>query len=177
MGYHLVYILEICKYIRNKTNDDILWVKFDKNNSCLLYTVYLCLCYNVPSGSSRRGIIEDEVFDRLTLHIEKLKSDSDDHCTFTICGYLNARAGKANDYVADDAARHMRALPDDYEPDLPICRSSEDTVLNENGFLLINFCRQTGLRIANGRVGEDAAVDISVRMWRAAGQVSLIMFL
>ena len=59
--------------------------------------------------------------------------------------------------VANDAARHMCALPDDYEPDLPIFISLQDTVLSENGSLLINFCRQTGLHIANGRVGEDAA--------------------
>ena len=47
-----------------------------------------------------------------------MKSDSDDKCTFIICCDLNANA---NDYVADEAARHMCALPDDYGPDLPIC--------------------------------------------------------
>ena len=29
---------------------------------------------------------------------------------------------------------------------------------NPNGYLLIDLCKQTGLRIANGRVGRDAGV-------------------
>lgn len=51
-----------------KQDDDILWIKFDEHNSYFLDTMYLYLCYNVPSGSSRRGIIEDDLFDRLILH-------------------------------------------------------------------------------------------------------------
>ena len=33
---------------------------------------------------------------------------------------------------------------------------TSDSSVNDNGFLLIDFCIQTGLRVANGRVGEDA---------------------
>lgn len=159
-----------------KQHDDILWVKFDENNSYFLHTVYLCLCYNVPSGSSRRGMIEDDVFDRLTLHIEQLKSDSDEQCSFIICGDFNARSGTSNDYVADDAARHVHALPEDYETDFPIARSSQDTVLNENGNLLINFCRQTGLRMLMVVLGRMPR-SVRVRTWGAEVQISLTMFL
>ena len=35
-------------------------------------------------------------------------------------------------------------------------RSSSDSSVNDNGTLSIDFCIQTGLRVANGRVGEDA---------------------
>ena len=38
-------------------------------------------------------------------------------------------------------------------------RSSEDEVhVNNNGLLLLDFCKQTGLRIMNGRVGNDQGI-------------------
>ena len=62
------------------------------------------------------------------------------------------------DFVDADNSRHVYALPGDYNADKVLPRSSKDSKLNANGSLLIDFCRQTGLRIANGRVGSDSVV-------------------
>ena len=58
--------------------------------------------------------------------------------------------GKA--FVSDGASRHGYALPDDYITDKSLSRSSKDTKLNSSSIFLIDFCRQTGMRIANGRL-------------------------
>ena len=87
-----------------------------------------------------------------------LRSITDKVCKFIICGDFNARVSNLKDFVEDDNSRHVYALPDDYSIDKELPRSSKDTKLNANGSLLIDFCRQTGLRIANGRVGSDKGV-------------------
>jgi hypothetical protein len=46
-------------------------------------------------------------------------------------------------------------LPDDYEVDDIMPRKTQDHVVNTNGQLLIDFLKQSGLRIANGRVAGD----------------------
>ena len=46
-------------------------------------------------------------------------------------------------------------LPEDYVIDSPLPRVSEDKISNEYGSQLLEFCKATGLRLANGRLGED----------------------
>ncbi len=72
-----------------------------------------------------------------------------------VLGDLNSRCGTLPDYVADDSATHMPTLPDDYVTDTEYFRSSQDATVNANGRLLLDLCKETGLRIANGRVGAD----------------------
>ena len=56
---------------------------------------YLCLCYNVPSGISRQGMIDKDIFDRLTQHIEEIQRQNDNQSPrFIVCGDPNARIGK-----------------------------------------------------------------------------------
>ena len=50
-------------------------------------------------------------------------------------------------------------LPDDYIPDECIPRKSCDKTVNEYGKKLFESCKSTGMRIVNGRCGEDNAVD------------------
>ena len=57
------------------------------------------------------------------------------------------------DFVADDDPVHMAVLPDEYIPDVELPRFSEvKGHVNNNGLLWLEFCKQTGLRIVNGRV-------------------------
>ena len=62
------------------------------------------------------------------------------------------------DFVSGDNNRYIDALPDDYISDTNIRRVTHDQTVNENGYNLIDFFRHTGLRIAIGRIGEDAEV-------------------
>ena len=53
----------------------------------------------------------------------------------------------------------MSVLPDEYIADAELQRFSEDNGhVNNNGLLLLDFCKQTGLRIMNGRVGADQGI-------------------
>ncbi len=49
--------------------------------------------------------------------------------------------------VVDEGA-HIPTLPDDYIPDAAVMpRKTQDNVINGNGRMLIDFCRETGTRI------------------------------
>ena len=140
-----------------KENDDVIWLRLDDIVGSSDY-IYLCLCYNVPAGTSRQALVEDSLFDRLMNYTVHLKSITDKVCTFIICGDFNAKVSNMKDFVEDDNSRQLYALPDDYSIEKELPRSSKDPKLNANGSLLIDFCRQTGLRIDNGRVGSDEGV-------------------
>ena len=75
--------------------------------------------------------------------------------SFLICGDFNARTASHPDYVEDDNSIHMHVLPDDYQLDAPMQRTSEDCGFNKYGTNLLDFCKLTGFRILNGRVGQD----------------------
>ena len=83
---------------------------------------------------------------------------TDNKCNFLICGDLNARTGELPDYVEYDNLHILDILPDDYVVDTPIPRLSEDKACNEYGQDLLQFCKNTGMRIINGRLGDDAGV-------------------
>ena len=73
-------------------------------------------------------------------------------CNFLLLGDYNARIGDQCDYVATDSSSHVHYLPDDYVTDQELPRKSVDKIVNANGHMLLDFLKQSGLRIANGRV-------------------------
>lgn len=76
-----------------------------------------------------------------------------------LCGDWNARVGNGSrpDYIVCD-----RIVEDiDYElyvPDVPLARQSLDHVCNSHGLKLLDLCRSTSMRLANGRLGNDYGV-------------------
>jgi hypothetical protein len=66
-------------------------------------------------------------------------------------GDWNSRTGARADYIVCD--RNIDFIDDDnYLPDIPLSRDSVDTVCNKFGLKLIELCKSTYLRIANGRL-------------------------
>ena len=80
--------------------------------------IFLCLCYNVPEGSSRQGLIDDaDIFDRISDHVLHIQNTTNNKCKFLISGDFNARTATYADYVEDDSSEHVHVLPDDYQTD------------------------------------------------------------
>ena len=123
--------------------DDIIWRKFEpgvfSENA-----LYLCVCYVLPTGTSREVIVETSVFDRVSNDIAYFQSNNNESdCSFIICGDMNARTKDLPDMVSDDNFVHL-PLPDDYIlDDFIMPRASEDKKSNQNGTLLLEFCKQT----------------------------------
>ncbi|XP_060579839.1 uncharacterized protein LOC132736666 [Ruditapes philippinarum] len=68
-----------------------------------------------------------------------------------IIGDWNSRTGDRADYIVCD--RNIDLIVDaNYLPDIPLSRDSVDNVCNMFGLKLIELCKSTCLRIANGRL-------------------------
>ena len=51
--------------------------------------LFICLCYNLPSDSSRQNLMDEDIFDRICSYVTFLKNEygNDSHL---ICGDMNA---------------------------------------------------------------------------------------
>ena len=88
-----------------------------------------------------------------------VENKTQNNCNILICGYFNRRSSDNPDFVIDDDPTQISVPPDDYTPDNFMQRFSEDKGhTNNNGLYLSDFCKQTGMRIMNGWVGDDYGV-------------------
>ena len=70
------------------------------------------------------------LFDRINDQLVKIQNETQNECTFMICGNFNACSATLPDFVNDDSPDHIPALPDDYFIDSPFERASEDKRFN-----------------------------------------------
>ena len=140
-----------------KENDDIIWLKIDKSVLNLTYDLYLCLCYVIPTGSSREALTEISVLERISDYIVEISNSTENCYHVLICGDMNSRTGTENDFVTLDNLNNDM-LPEDYVTDDFMARFSEDKSINSNGRKLLDLCKQNGLRICNGMLDDDENV-------------------
>ena len=161
----------ICIYVRDKfvsedslffsCNDDILWLKLSADKLKIDKDLYIGLCYVLSDDSTRQSMVDDNIFDRLIDSLINVENNCEDNGYFVLAGDCNARTSSLPDFVLDDNLFYFNndILPDEYTIDNKLPRSSKDHGhTNNNGMLLLDMCKQTGLRILNGRVGSDANI-------------------
>ena len=72
---------------------------------------------------------------------------------------ISTVASVNRDYIDFDTSGEFLSLPYTYTADRVRPRVSQDNGhTNNNGIALLEFCKQTGLRIINGRCGQDDGV-------------------
>lgn len=143
-------------------HEDLMWVKLSKEYFNLEKDLCIALFYAIPPRSTRRNYIEVDYFQLLVNDIAEFKQRGYE---VLVTGDLNARTSVNPDFVENDDDNMFVPLPDDYVPDydvsndFPHKRASEDVGdVNENVYRLLDACKETGLRIVNGRSGVDTGV-------------------
>mgnify|MGYP000169787250 FL=1 len=100
-------------------------------------------------------MIEVHTLDRLLSNIVKLNSEPNS-LHLVICGDMNANTSDNPDCVADESLNHTDFLPDEYCVDNYLKRCSQDKGrINNNGNMLLDLCKQSGMRILNDRCSGD----------------------
>ena len=134
--------------------DNIVWFKIDTNDSDK--PIALCVIYLYHEHSSG-NINRDDYFQLLEQDISLYKNQ------YSICltGDFNARTGNINDFCQDVEGSDAPGvdtndfIDSDYFPQI-FCekRVSNDKGVNTYGKNLIDICKSTGIRIANGRFSD-----------------------
>lgn len=135
-----------------------------RNHFAIDKDLFVYLCFIVLSYSTRNANIDSNVKLR-TNYIEN------DTCFTLTYGDLNSRVGDLPDFVHNDNGflLNRRFLPDDYKLDVPSQRTTQGHSTTSNGLLLVDFLRQTGMKIAKGRVLGDKHIGAYIHMWGLTG--------
>ena len=76
---------EYCTLLE-RSGDDIICIKIDKQILNLPNDLYVFLCYIIPSGSSREVFVDLDVLDRLSNFIIKIANETNESYNILICG-------------------------------------------------------------------------------------------
>ena len=131
------------------SQDNMVWLKFDKSVFSSDRDVILCGVYICPYDSPYYRQEHVNVTSTLTI-VEQCLLDYinhfDDACHILLCGDFNARTGHLNS-VELDMVDDVQALA---QIDLYGNRKSEDKVVNAYGRLLLDMCAASNTSILNG---------------------------
>ena len=60
-------------FCTHRENDDAIWIGIEGTKLILDWDIFICLCYNLPSDSSRQSLVDEELFDRICNYVNSLK--------------------------------------------------------------------------------------------------------
>ena len=93
----------------HKDNDDILWLMIE-GSSPNLDDLFIFLCHNLPSDSSRQSLVDEDIFDIICSYVTSLKNEYGNDSHFLICDDMNARRADRDYFVPFDISTHMDVL-------------------------------------------------------------------
>lgn len=131
------------------SHQDIIWAKFDKTFFNLKKDTYVGIIYFSPEYSSSNNIEDlNERYSKLLRNIEHYSKLGN----ILIQGDFNAYTNTCKDFVITDNSSFPKLNDDNYVKDNHLQRNNLDKKpLNKSGKLLIELCKESTLRIVNGR--------------------------
>ncbi|VDI29000.1 Hypothetical predicted protein [Mytilus galloprovincialis] len=129
-------------------HSDIQWVKLNHKFFNLPKDIYLAFIYFSPENSSGQPKDIEEMYSKLLCNIENYSQYGE----VLIQGDFNAYTSTTPDFVYSDESIYPHAEDDSYIYDIGTPRNNLDHKRpNKSGKLLIELCKEAGLRILNGR--------------------------
>ena len=130
-----------------------IWLKLKKEFFGDDEDLYICFVQVHPSGSPwqiSNSSLNFEIIENETAKYQMLGK-------VMVIGDMNGRTNEVEDYIVNDSIDPYLPTPDDYYPDNKLKRrqNMDKSTLKGHGRPIIEYCRSTGLRIGNGRIGED----------------------
>ena len=136
----------VCKL--KSTHSDIQWIKLDQTFFNFPKDVYLAIVYISPQNSTGNVPDLDSVYACLISSIEHFSKLGD----VVLQGDFNAYTNTSKDFVSHDESRFQNSEDHCYVSDTCIPRNNSDQKQpNSSGKYLLDLCKETGLRIINGR--------------------------
>ena len=158
--------------IRKHTDDIISWIKLKKAYFGLANDLYIGNVYMVPETSNH---VRHDAFELLQNDIADIPIGAE----ILICGDYNAHTNIKPDYFNSDWATKITEIDDIvkntnnerlqlincmYEDHRLDMFSEDMRPMNNNGRLLLDVCKISGLIIVNGRLGDDKGIGRATRV-------------
>ncbi|CAC5399998.1 E3.1.11.2 [Mytilus coruscus] len=138
-------------FVEKKFEYGIVIIKLDKLFFNSFDDTFICFAYIPHEKSNFYQICEHDFHDIIESIVLEYKSKG----SVIVCGDLNSRTGELYDILeTDNLDRLIYGVESDDIPSISK-RRSMDKVTNVFGRKLLQMCYNTGLTIANGRLGDD----------------------
>ena len=135
------------KLSTHSPNPDIIWVKFDQKFFNMDKDIYMAIVYVSPENKNTNTQNLETLYSNLLASIVKYSNLGH----IIVQGDFNAYTNTSPDFVCHDDPGHI-ILDDHYTFDTCLPRNNVDMKRpNNSGKFLLELCKETGLRILNGR--------------------------
>ena len=147
---------------------EVIILKLNKGFFKLDRDTHLVFAYCSPSQSSYTIRTQLDPFSEIEQKLANLERNTD----VIVMGDLNARTGLKLDYITHEDNQNL-TLPVDYITDTVATfpRGNRDATTNQYGDSVIALCRNTPLRICNGRKLGDTQGDFTCHKWNGQSVV------
>ena len=147
---------------------DILWVKLNHNFFNLKKDLFVAFIYFSPENSSEFAKDTDEIFTTLLRKIEKYSCLGE----ILIQGDFNAYTYTTPDFIEIDDSLYPNSDDKNYVIDTFTPRNNFDHKNpNKNGKLLLDLCKECGIRILNGRTSGDLFGKLTCHKYNGSSTV------
>ena len=131
---------------KQRAADGVLWVSILRERPVLL-----ACCYLPPAGSGGCPAGVDRWYDALAAEVTEARALG----AVVVAGDFNSRIAARPDFPEELFWGEDSFLAEDDVAAVSTPRASMDTTVNQHGGLLLQLCKETGLRVTNGRVPGD----------------------